>query len=188
MPGEGKNTSGRAALCPTNLYNRHPPSSPPRLLPGFSFPRSYYTELPHRLRASIFFFLFPRVAGKRKRRRGRDCKVGSPDLEEAARQLLFLHSSKSSLESNLPVCYCIQTTPQPVSRYPFPPRLFYGRCRSVSASLRASERKRSLARSRARVHTVKVVREPFLFVSSFRSASKHTDFACTRVASLFSDF
>lgn len=32
-------------------------------------------------------------------------------LEETARQLLFLHSSKSSLESNLPVCYCIQTTP-----------------------------------------------------------------------------
>lgn len=51
---------------------------------------------------------------------GGDCKAGSRPREETAHQLLFLHSSKSSLESNLPVCYCIH---YPGSRTLFPSTL-----------------------------------------------------------------
>lgn len=43
-----------------------------------------------------------------RKKRGEDCKAGS--ASRRLRQLLFLHSGKSSRESNLPVCYCIQTT------------------------------------------------------------------------------
>lgn len=73
---------------------------------------------------SAFFFLRPprpsraeRLKSGRKKRGG-DCKAGS--ASGRPRQLLFLHSGKSSRESNLPVCYCIQTT------------LFHGRARPPS--------------------------------------------------------
>lgn len=64
-----------------------------------------------------------RPACRRRRERGMaETEKSVLGLEETARQLLFLHSSKSSLESNLPVCYCIQTTPQ-LQRYPSPSTL-----------------------------------------------------------------
>jgi len=120
-----------------------------------------------------------RVAG-----RGRDVVETAKSilgLEETARQLLFLHSSKSSLESNLPVCYCIQTTPQPTSSVtslqpPPRPLLFYGCCRSVYSlshtntntyihtHARARTRLRIYVRTHCEIH--EAVREPFLLVSS----------------------
>lgn len=134
-----------------------------------------------------------RVAG-----RGRDVVETAKSvlsLEETARQLLFLHSSKSSLESNLPVCYCIQTTPQPTSsvtplRPPPRPRLFYGCWRSVYSlspsthtHTHTSTRLRIYVRTHCEIH--EAVREPFLLVSSFYLAPERTNFACTRVALLF---
>lgn len=72
----------------------------------------------HGYNASVSFLLHPpflrfvRIAERgRKRRRRRLQSRFSRSRGDSARQLLFLHSSKSSLESNLPVCYCIQTTP-----------------------------------------------------------------------------
>lgn len=162
MPGEGRNTSSRAALCPANLCNTpsHSPSS------------RFFTVY------SSSFSPILRVAGGE--RDWEDCKVGSIGLEEAARQLLFLHSGKSSLESNLPVCYC--KLPHSQSRV-IPLRVSFTVAAGPSLLLYTSERERE----RERVHIVRVLREPFLFVSSFRFASKHTDFVCTRVALLFSD-
>lgn len=65
----------------------------------------------------MFFFYLPFCVSPEERGTVETVK-SVLGLEETARQLLFLHSSKSSLESNLPVCYCIQTTPQPTSSVP----------------------------------------------------------------------
>lgn len=54
-----------------------------------------------------------------RKKRGEDCKAGS--ASRRPRQLLFLHSGKSSRESNLPVCYCIQTTLFHTHAFLFPP-------------------------------------------------------------------
>lgn len=54
-----------------------------------------------------------------RKKRGEDCKAGS--ASRRPRQLLFLHSGKSSRESNLPVCYCIQTTLFHTHAFFFPP-------------------------------------------------------------------
>jgi len=112
---------------------------------------------PSRLRRPCSSSISPfclRVAG-----RGRDVVETAKSilgLEETARQLLFLHSSKSSLESNLPVCYCIQTTPQPTSSVtslqpPPRPLLFYGCCRSVYSLSHTNTN--THIHTRARAHT-----------------------------------
>lgn len=76
-----------------SLFPPHPVATTARPCPSFFSPRLL------------------RIAERgRKRRRILQSRFSRP-RGDSARQLLFLHSSKSSLESNLPVCYCIQTTP-----------------------------------------------------------------------------
>lgn len=162
--------------CSANLYN-HPSGSPVEL----STPTS----------ASMFFHL-PFCVSQEKGEMVETAK-SVLGLEETARQLLFLHSSKSSLESNLPVCYCIQTTPQ-LQRHPSPrPRLFYGRCRPIyplsphthtHTYTHTHTHAYVYVRIRWEIHEA-VRREPSLLVSSLCLAPERTNFACTRVALLF---
>lgn len=93
-----------------SLFLPHPVATTARPYPSFFSPRLL------------------RIAERgRKRRRRLQSRFSRPRGDSAC-QLLFLHSSKSSLESNLPVCYCIQTTPTTnlllalsrSSRYPAP--------------------------------------------------------------------
>jgi hypothetical protein len=89
-------------------------------------------------------------------------------FEEAARQLLFLRSGKSSLESNLPVCYCIRTSSLATLRYLPPPSL------ASAPLLRSLQQLRPLLRAHA--GPFDCTWPPF--------AWKRANFACTRVDSL----
>lgn len=134
----------------------------------------------------MFFFHLPSCVSQGERGMLETAK-SVLGLEETARQLLFLHSSKSSLESNLPVCYCIQTTPQ-LQRYPSPSSLALASLlRSLQVyplSPRAQTHTCARATTCTRAHTLReTVCEHSLLVSSL--ALERTNFACTRVALLF---
>jgi len=119
-----------------------PPSATPQSSPRSVYPASSIRIFPlssHRA---------PKGGKKRRRKRRKRWRLAKSvlGLEEAARQLLFLRSGKSSLESNLPVCYCIRTTSPAALRYLPLPYSFYDRC--SSSVLRSLLRVCSRARTR----------------------------------------